>query len=195
MAVRRDPYPLHRVDILAGDIVLTRGTSILARAIRWATQEDGEAPTRVNHVGLVVTPNSPHRALIVEALNKVRRHTLNRYADTDNEIAIYRPLNLGPLQLELILAYMEGKVGNTYGYGKVVLHALRKFGIPLLDKVEAFQVEEWPICSYLVAKAFDRVGLDFGVKAGMATPDDIYDFVIHNPDKYEPILGLQHVTH
>jgi hypothetical protein len=36
---------------------------------------------------------------------------------------------------------------------------------------------KYPICSWVVADAFAKVGKDFGVEVGMATPDDIWDFI------------------
>lgn len=194
MARTDRPIKIHQVPLRPGDVVFTRGSNIFSRAIRWATREEGEAPTLVNHVGLIVGEDE-RGPILIEALNKVRRHPLLRYVGNGNQVAVARPLNVGDVQMRLILDYMERSVGQTYGYGKIVLHALKKLGIPLLDRVERFQVDEWPICSYLVAKAFERAGLSFGVPAGLATPDDMYDFAFSHPDKYEVLFGLHRITY
>ena len=51
-------------------------------------------------------------------------------------------------------------------------------------------MDRYPICSWLVAHAFKKAGKTFGVKPGAATPDDIWDFVRSNPDKYETVIEL-----
>ena len=50
---------------------------------------------------------------------------------------------------------------------------------------------KYPICSWVVADAFAKAGKDFGIKVGMATPDDILDFIEENPDKYTEIYPLK----
>jgi len=44
---------------------------------------------------------------------------------------------------------------------------------------------------WVVADAFAEAGKDFGVEVGMATPDDIWSFVIKNTDKYKEIHPLK----
>ncbi len=51
-------------------------------------------------------------------------------------------------------------------------------------------MDDYPICSWLVAHAFACAGKDFGCEAGAATPDDIWDFVTTNADKYVRIHPL-----
>ncbi|WP_406607242.1 hypothetical protein [Candidatus Infernicultor aquiphilus] len=42
-----------------------------------------------------------------------------------------------------------------------------------------------------MADAFAKVGKDFGVEVGMATPDDIWDFIEKNTEKYKEIHPLK----
>ena len=51
-------------------------------------------------------------------------------------------------------------------------------------------MDRYPICSWLVAHAFAKAGKTFGVPPGMASPDDIWDFVNEEPEKYSEIMPL-----
>ncbi len=51
-------------------------------------------------------------------------------------------------------------------------------------------MKRYPICSWLVAHSSNEVGKHFDVDAGAATPDDIWDFCVGNPDKYRTVLEL-----
>ena len=177
-----------------GDIVLTRGSHWLSRAIRKLTREKGETATQVNHVGMLVTPSVFLGAChIVEAAGNgvVRRRVREPYGPgKGNAIAIYRPITMPPADLEKIVANIEKRVGQKYGYLKLLFHLgdwalggryfFRRWGA----------VDRWPICSYLVASEFGKLGYDFGVPAKAASPDDIWDFcrtTIH----YELIRWLE----
>ena len=52
------------------------------------------------------------------------------------------------------------------------------------------QMDKYPICSWLVAHSYKKIGKDFRVPAGAATPDDIWDFCDKNPDKYRRVRSL-----
>lgn len=162
----------------AGDIVLTRSDSPGGSIIRWFTQSKGETATKVNHVGIMVDGFN-----IVEAL----AHVLHRPIDvgyTGKPIAIYRPLNLTDAEREAITVKAMSYVGRTYGYVKIVAHAIDRFfgGVYVARRLAC--VDRYPICSWLVAQAYKVAGKDFGVAAGQADPDDIWDFVVARQDKY-----------
>ena len=55
--------------------------------------------------------------------------------------------------------------------------------------------QRYPICSWLVAHAFSKAGKNFGVAAGAAQPDDIWDFVSdpQNHEKYSCIHELKRI--
>lgn len=52
----------------------------------------------------------------------------------------------------------------------------------------------WPLCSWLVAHAFSEAGKNFGVEPGAAEPDDIWDFVSTQADKYECVHPLERLS-
>ena len=174
-----------------GDIVLTRGPGFVGKAIRFFTRHFGESRTKVNHTAIVVQGGALREAVIVEALVKVQRHTLaGEYGGKRDEVAVYRPTRLSPTQLRHIVATANGYVGRSYGFGKIALHALDW----VLQGAYVFrrlgQMDDYPICSWLVAHAYATAGVYFGVDPGAATPDDIWDYVTRRPAEFARVRAL-----
>jgi hypothetical protein len=179
----------------AGDIVMTRGEGFLGRAIRFFTRRVGESRTKVNHVGLVVQGGPLKEAVMVEALRTVVRHRLiDEYGGTRDQVAIARPTQLSRAELRRIVAAAEGYVGRKYGYGKIVLHALDW----ALQGAYVFRrlgrMDDYPICSWLVAHAYGAAGVHFGVDPGAATPDDIWDHVTTHPGEFARVRALSRLA-
>ncbi len=175
-----------------GDIILTRGAGLISKGIRFFTRRIGEPRTKVNHVGLIVEAGPTNQAVVVEALSRVKRHTLaKQYGGGKAQVAVYRPLNLSVEQLGTITQVAESHVGKKYGYVKIALHMADwvLLGAHVFRRLG--RMGKYPICSWLVADSYKAAGLDFGVARNAASPDDIHDFVTSNPDKYEKIRGLQ----
>lgn len=174
------------------DIFLTKGTSFVSRAIRYFTRSFGERRTEANHVGIIVGSGSVHSAIAVEALVRVRMHALRRYAaKRTTDVAVFRPINLTDAEKALIVAKAKSYEGRRYGWTKIATHAMDWFlqGAYVFRRVT--HQDDYPICSWLVAHAFDAAGKNFGVEAGAANPDDIWDFVTANPDKYVQVRELK----
>ena len=178
--------------IKPGDIFLTRGTSIISRLIRFFSRSIGESRTAVNHVGVVVKEGSLRTCVVVEALSKVKQHRLwERYGPPDDDsVAIFRPLNLSEEETNKIVAYAEKQVGRSYGYLKIIAHLLDWFFFGVYFFRRITNDSRYPICSWLVAYAFLQAGKDFNVEPGAAEPDDIWDFVNKNREKYSEIHPL-----
>lgn len=189
------PPPSSDADLVLqpADIFFTRGTSLLSRAIRFFTRRIGESRTKVNHVGIVVEAGHLERVVVVEALIRVRRHRLwERYfAKRETKLAVYRPLDLTGSETERIVAKAESYVGRQYGFAMIVAHFLDW----LLQGAYVFRrllgSDDYPICSWVVAHAFAAADKTFGVPAGAASPDDIWDFVHESPDKYAEVRNLR----
>ena len=171
----------------ANDIVLTRAETFIGRAIRFFTRRLGEPPSKVNHVGIMVSPT-----LIVEALSTVvRRPLAAAYGPPSKQyIAIYRPLNLTGVEEVRVTLKANNYLGRKYGYVKILAQALDWFlhGAYVFRRLAG--MDNYPICSWLVAHAYSSIGKDFGVAPGAATPDDIWDYVTSHPDKYEQVWPL-----
>lgn len=173
-------------ELKAGDIFLTRGTGLISKLIRIFSTTGGEDRTQVNHVGIMINGTEA-----VEALATVQRHSLfEQYGGTSHEVAIFRPINLTDEEIGLIVERAKNYVGKRYGYIKIAAH----FGDWLLGGRYFFRriasMDDYPICSWLVASSFAAAGKNFGCEVGQAEPDDIWDFVTTNKDKYEEIRSL-----
>lgn len=192
-----------------GDIVFTRGAGPISRMVRAFTRTFGEPRTKVNHVGVIVAVATPplasgtarpfrgveggpvETAILVEALSTVKRHGLTeRYGKRTDRVAVYRPTNLTPKEVRTIVAAAEAYVGRKYGYGKIALHFLDWMLLGAYAFRRLGRMEDYPICSWLVASAYAKAGKDFGVAAGAASPDDIWDFCVANAGTYEPVRPL-----
>lgn len=184
------------VELHQFDVVLTASDSWLGNAIRWATRDSGEKPTLVNHSGMILAggkAGTPDDAIITEALGDgvTLRYFTPAYGDGQDAVAVFAPRNLTERQKTLMAAYARDHIGDQYGYGKLLVHAARKWKPArwLIDKIfPKIAIEDQPICSFYVAKIFEAAGLDFGVKSQLATPDDIWDFCFNNPDKYDLVI-------
>jgi hypothetical protein len=181
------------VHFLPCDILFSRGEAFISKGIRFCTRSRGEERTIINHVGAIVTPGNAYRAQLIEALWTVKKHTVwEGYGNSNDRVAVYRPMGLTIEQYGKIITSLNNKEGNWYGLHKIPLHFLDWLmfnGRNVTRKVARYlPLEE---CSGVVAGAWSDGGLDFGVKPYSATPDDIWDFCVENPDKYQLIFPLQ----
>jgi len=176
-----------------GDIFLTRGCGFISKAIRFITRSIGEKRTKVNHVGLVVQSGDMKTAIVVEALSKVMRHILwSQYGPPKKDcVAVYRATNLTAERVKDIVTEAEKQVGKKYGFLMIAAHSKDWFFLGIYFFRRLIPGNKYPICSWVVADAFAEADKDFGVKVGMATPDDIWDFIQNNPDKYKEIHPLK----
>lgn len=183
-----------RMEVLLspGDVFLTRGTGLLSKAIRFCTRSFGEKGSMVNHVGIVVAEGDIQSAMVVEALIKVTEHKLwKQYGPPRKDhVAVYRATNLSPQDIEIVVAEAREQVYKPYGFGKIIAHFLDW----LLTGAYVFRHltsnGDYPICSWLVAHSYAKIGKHFGVPPGAADPDDIWDFVDKRTEYYERIIEL-----
>lgn len=173
-----------------GDIFMTSGSSLLARMILWGQREKGEEPSLVSHVGMFTTHAPLDKAMGVEALWSVEHHKIwPRYRNKDEHMIVMRPLNLNPSERHAVVNRALSYVGARYGWWKLLFH----LGHKLTGKdwfLDLSFIERFPICSFLVADAFQSVGFDFGVPDDEAQPDDIFDFTTSRRDKYACVMPL-----
>jgi len=114
------------IELEAGDIFLTKGNAIISRLIRFFTRGIGEKRTKVNHVGLIVSPGDLHTALVVEAIRFVTRRTLwAGYGPPKTDcVAVFRANNLSDEDIRTITARAQSMVGAKYGWPKIIAHLL-----------------------------------------------------------------------
>jgi hypothetical protein len=173
------------------DIFLVRGTGLVSRLIRFFSRGIGESRTIVNHAGLVVAGGDVQQAVVVEAVRFVRRRRLwAGYGSGSDQVAVFRPLNLTPDEAAKVVAAAESYVGRQYGYVMIAAHALDWFFFHAYLFRRLIRSDNYPICSWVVASAYAKAGKNFDVAPGEAEPDDIWDFVTNQPDKYREIRPL-----
>jgi hypothetical protein len=174
--------------LLRCDIVLVRKKgAFLSTAIRFFEAMKDNKSAIASHTGLITKSGVNLDATITEALPHVVEHKLvDEYgSDPKAELCVFRPLNLTDADERMIIAKAESYVGDGYGYAKLLAQlADDLLGSPYLFR-RLCRIDNRPICSYVVGAAFNAVGLNFGVPYRAVSPDDIWDFCISHPDKYQ----------
>ena len=168
-----------------GDVFLTHGRGFVSRSIRFLTRKFGEPSTKANHVGIIATAGNQLSAWGIEALARVRYHQLSDQYDINTDVCVFRPINLSEKEKKLVVAKAVSYVDRPYGYLKLALHLADWCLLGAYVFRRLARMDRYPICSYLVASSFKVVNADFGVTNYAASPDDIWDFCISNPDKYK----------
>jgi hypothetical protein len=180
----------------AGDIFFVRGASLLSRAIRFTERHIGSGGGAVNHVGVIVTDGLVQNVTEVEALSHVRIATLWRsYASGGDRVAIYRDTRLTPTLRASVATRARQYVGDTYGYGKIILHFLDwcLFGAYVFRRLGG--MDRYPICSWVVAFAYFRgASITFGTPPAEASPNTIYAHVVAHPEWFMRVRELEALT-
>lgn len=180
------------MQLQAGDVFLTQGNSFVSKAIRFLTRDKGESRTEVNHVGVVTVDGTDRTAIIVEASSKVVRRPMNAYfMSKHTKVAIYRYGLLTDAEEDAVVNYSESMVGAKYGYVKILAHFLDWCigGVYFFRRFA--QMERYPICSWIVAYAYQDAGLGFGIEANAASPDDIWDWVTNQDNGWRQVHPLE----
>ena len=121
----------------------------------------------------------------------VKRHPLGRYAKKRaTGVAVFRPTDLNDEEKARIVAKANGYVGRRYGWVKIATHLLDwgLKGAYVFRRLTAD--DDYPICSWVVAHAYLTADRTFGVPAGAANPDDIWDYVVAHPDEFIQVRDL-----
>lgn len=194
-----DPYTGFQVEtgdfhIMPCDIFFTHGDGWFSRFIRFGELHPGDLKSLINHTGIAVEDGTLSTANVVEALATVKKHTLlSQYHGQTDKVAIFRPLGLTDDQKKLISDKALDYVGRDYGWFKILAHTADFFtgGHYIFRRIA--NSDNYPICSWVVAHAYSKAGLTFGCDPGQANPDDIWDFCMKHPEKYQLIFNLQRV--
>ena len=181
--------------ISAGDIFLTRGTSLISKLIRVFQRSKDEEPTQVNHTGIIVTSGKLEDVDCVESLGKgtVRHKLINEYGNTKDKIAIFRMENLANPRKRFVVEKAISYVGRKYGYIKIMAH----FGDWCLGGKYVFRklarMDKYPICSWVVAHSFKTADINFGIDPDICQPDDIWDYVTNVANGWKTVLELNNI--
>jgi hypothetical protein len=179
----------------AGDILLTHNPKLLGKLIRFFESRPGDK-AEYNHTAIIVKEGDERSSELVEAMWKTHQILLwDGYGTPHKDsIAVYRPLNIPPDKISLIVEKAKSYIGDQYGWWKLLLHAadwqlFASTGKDLYFFRRLAFIDKYPICSWVVANAYSRAGYDFGVPPNEASPHDIQDFVETHPEKYELVFG------
>lgn len=180
-----------RIELLPGDIFLSRGNAPHKKIIRLGERTIGEKPSRVNHTGMIVMQSIAMWAHCVEALVTVQEHPIwDAYHGTRDDVAVYRCKDLTDEQRKDLARYARSYKGRKYGWLKIGTHFLDWCVGGAYFFRRLTNSDKYPICSWVVAQSYSKLGLNFGCDPGAANPDDIDDYVLSHPEKYEEIIPL-----
>jgi len=166
------------------DLIFVKSPTNLGGAIRWFQRSRGESKSWTNHTAGIGTVNN-----VVEAQTRVISTPFDEWR-RGKEFQLWRTYDLDDDGRNEIAQYIESHIGNKYGYAKLIPHALDG----LLGKVTGGNVylfrrmlflENYDICSWLLACGYHLKGLDFGADHRFVTPDDQLDYCMSHPQKWE----------
>lgn len=161
-----------------GDVIHVQSQGPLSRLIRWFSRGWGEKKTWASHSALVLTVAEDIE--IIEALTRVTRRPIFAYAKKKSKLLVSRiPGGLDSGQRAQLMKKSLDYHGRVYGFIKLLPHALDR----LFNNRYVFRrllwMDDYPICSWLVAYVYDRVlSYHFGTPPNAAQPDDLLDHCI-----------------
>ena len=177
------------IRVQPGDVGFTRGTGLFQQGIRYATRGPDEEPTWANHALMFTTGGAvgpaPKRtqATAIEALARVEENPwYSRHStETGYHLMVYRPTFLSNNEKNRLVETARAHLGERYGWWKLFAHLIDRVAFDDRKVISnVLHVDDRPICSYLVARAYEVAGHPhaFGpIKAGAQDPDEMHDHV------------------
>jgi len=165
---------------MPADLIFTSSPKLLGKLIGWFSQSRDEDKTYARHEAGIGLNNN-----VVEALTTV---VSTPWLDwqPDCSFEVWRNYGINPKDREIIAGYAEDQIGRKYGYAKLILHALDCMvgkisgGSPYIFRRLAF-MDNYPICSWLWAYAYNQISLWFGGSPRKVSPDDKLDYISNSP--------------
>lgn len=157
-----------------GDILAVRGTGFLSRGILAATGDS------VSHVGLVITADP--FPIVIEALTRVMTRPLTVSIAAAEHAWLLSDSSMTDEARSAIVAAALAFSADGYGYTDIGLQLANAVGRTtwFTDHL-ATGLNGKPICSYLVAAAYETRGRTFGQADQTTTPADIFHYAArHN---------------
>jgi hypothetical protein len=162
-----------------GDIVQTQSGSIFSFPVRVLTTGRWERLSWSSHSALVIPPDPAPR--LIESVLRTRIRRILSWQRTKVKLIVHRrdPV-LSTVEQDRVCAVAETHLGQWYGFGKIVCHALDGClgGVFLFRRLICSDCH--PICSWLVANAYaeGHTGVIFDPSPAAASPDDIMDYCV-----------------
>ena len=182
---------MNLLDFQPGDIVCFADHSFVSRAIRWCERTKGEAPSKCSHVGVMYDDK-----LICESLSTVKIHPIapriEQYVRQGGWVDVFRARELVLAEnvsaVQMVCRHYQGR---RYGTIKIVAHALdRALGGRYLFR-RLCCLKNYPICSWLVAYAFEPIRFGyFGQSPKAVQPDDIHDWCMAQVNLFDLVASF-----
>lgn len=172
-----------------GDLVLTAGSSPLAKLVRVFSRPPTEKyPSHVNHVAIVHQRGGLDDVRILEWDRRVREGRLIDYHRNDR-VWVYRPRDITSSQIDHVLGAIGEKWrnGETYGYLEFLTQAFDNAlpGSPrILRRLNG--IIPGAQCSTGTALLLREAGIDFGIEP---TPFDMASQCEDDPIGFERIAS------
>ena len=172
----------------AGDVGFTHGTQLLHRAIRRASTGPREEKTWTNHsllftkAGAVGDVASYRQAWAIEAQWHVEENPWfkRHQKSVGTKIRIFRPTFLSERGRSRLIETSRAHLGERYGWWKLGTHLIDNLVFEDKKVLSRFlRVDSRPICSYLVARAYEVAGHPgaFGpIDPHAQDPDEMMDY-------------------
>jgi hypothetical protein len=184
------------IQVNLGDILGYHNPGRLGRLIQWATTAWRENPSILSHVGLFVNEGALQNINIVESLvpNGIQYRRFAEHYERGENCYVLRPLNISFEDRVTIANHAFKSMRKPYGFGKAIAGGLdgllsRIFHLrrePVFFR-RLFINEVFEDCSVFVADCYEKAGYDFGLRDSFVLPDDIWDYALEHPEKYEII--------
>lgn len=181
------------MELLAGDVVLTRGSGLLPALIRVGEEPRGShEKARVNHAGLISVGGAAQKAMVIESLPEgtvERKFSAYKSVFSRDIAVVYRNPEWTDAQRAEIVRVAREYVGRKYGWLRIAAIA----GDWLTGSKWFFRGklhdDDHPVCSMVVAVACLK-GAKYRFRAcdvDDVTPEDIWDDVSNNCPPWVPV--------
>ena len=182
-----------------GDIIISGSKKSVFNPMGWIgwgirlfTTSPGESLSRATHIAMVFDgADKLYGCKVIEAVAKgVKIQTYGK----PYKCIVYRPIDLTATEHHCICAEALRLRGTHYGYIRILAHALD--WITTGGKLNRYRFRKrmkggklaGRECSNVIAYLWSKCrGLDFGVPAYAASPDDIDDYCLEKEKKYRII--------
>lgn len=176
-------FPSRSINMLPtskpGNILAVRGKRFFDRGILAATGNT------VRHAGMV-TETGPF-VIVIEALLRVKTRPIEESVANAEKAYLLQDLSISADQRANIVKWGLRFYAADYGWGDILLQLANAIFRTtwFTDHLTFGLLNQFPICSYLVAESYKTIGLTFGKKEEESiAPADIYNFAIGNPSIY-----------
>ena len=166
--------------IQPGDILCVDGSGWLSAGII-AAEYGTVAPARpVSHVGIFVA-GDPY-PIVIEALWRVKTNTLPVSLAGTQKAWVLHDDSITPAQRNIIVGEALSFSAKDYGYLDLIAQGFDAIAhVDWATHYLSTFLDEFPVCSFVVAKAYAQINLDFGVSSADIKPSDIMTFAETHP--------------